>query len=212
MLLNSHTHVSREAKHEIYNQQGDPELKPFFSFGWHPWTVATPHESSLNELENILRSPGCVALGECGLDSLKGPDLKTQEEVFKLQVMLADIIGLPVIIHCVRAWNQLKKLKKEIQPATPWVWHGFNRASIIEEVIAEGIHISLGHDLLTNSSLQEAIKRIPIEYIMLETDDRNIPVRDIYGLLSELKELPLSDLEEQIKKNVEHIFPLWRIG
>ena len=63
-------------------------------------------------LSEKLNATGCIALGEIGLDKLKGPSMEVQLAVFKEQIALSEKLELPVIIHCVRAWNELVLVKK----------------------------------------------------------------------------------------------------
>ena len=74
------------------------------------------------------------------------------------------------------------------------------------------MNISLGKDLLINTSLQDVIRNAPIDRIFLETDDAPIQIDAIYSKLAELKELTLVELEFQITQNIQNVFPKWIIG
>ena len=94
--------------------------------GIHPWHLtesnADGHWQWLVEMAN---RPQVVAIGEGGLDKLKGPSLVLQMDVFKRCVLLAEERSLPLIIHAVKCSNELIRLKKELRPVQPWIIHGY---------------------------------------------------------------------------------------
>ena len=51
--------------------------------------------------------------------------MELQLAVFKEQVKLSEKLGLPLIIHCVKAMDELLAVKKEFRPQQAWIWHGF---------------------------------------------------------------------------------------
>lgn len=212
MLPNVHTHHSKLADSEVFNQQGIAEKKKFFSSGRHPWLLFTDKDLNIEQLKEELIQEGCVALGECGLDRVKGPALEEQIAIFREQVHLSEELKLPMIIHCVRAWNELRELKRELSPSMPWIWHGFNKPQLIREVIEEGIYLSLGEELLHNTKLQSALKEVPIQKILIETDESPVPVKQLYVCLSELKKIPLPALTSEIQNTIKRIFPKWTTG
>jgi TatD DNase family protein len=185
---------------------------PFFSCGLHPWNVERDFQSQIELLEKLLDEPGCVALGECGLDRLKGPDLDLQLQVFSLQAALAEKHRLPIIIHCVRAWDELRTIKRTLQPTVPWIWHGFNRPKLINAVINEGFFLSLGADLIRSEALKRVVEEVPMNRILLESDDSAYSIEEIYRCLATLKQLPLSTVEDDLFNNIKHIFPKWITG
>lgn len=211
MLIDIHTHHLTGRQIEVVSRTfGDP-LENYFSFGIHPWE-AEKWGSKVSEIRLITENQKCLALGEIGLDKLKGPEFARQKEIFIQQVVISEEIGLPVILHCVHAWNELKQLKKILLPKQQWIFHGFSKVSILEEVINEEIMISIGTALLTNRKLQEKISTIPINRLFLETDVADVPIETIYAKVSELINLPLPLLEAQIEANFKRIFNKWTIG
>lgn len=209
MFFNSHTHLSHDPTHEIINSPIKDNFDAYFSIGIHPWNA------NLNDLEKVKQKLGeknCLALGEAGLDKLKGPDLELQKTCFIEQVHLSEELGLPIIIHCVKAWNELRAIKRDLKPQQTWIYHGFSKANLIEEVVQEGLMISIGAAVLTNKKLQERIESLPFNRILLETDDSDVPIGRIYEQVSELKDIPLRRLEKQIEENFKRVFTKWKIG
>jgi len=68
--------------------------------GIHPHHAAATDAEGWRALEDLVRDPACVAMGEIGLDffrNLSPPDV--QREAFDRQLALADEVGLPVLVH-----------------------------------------------------------------------------------------------------------------
>ena len=110
----------------------------YLSVGIHPWYIEADRIKEQYELlESYLGLAQVRFLGEIGLDKIKGPDFKIQQEVFIKQIRLAERFKKPVIIHCVRAFNELLGIQKLIKPKVPMIIHGFNKK---KEVVAKRIY------------------------------------------------------------------------
>ena len=100
---------------------GDVEVDRgyYYSVGIHPWEL-TEHNAGqlLDYLKQQLRKKQFVAVGEAGLDKLAVASMELQLTVFKAQVRLSEEYGLPLIIHCVKAMDELLAVKKEFRPPT----------------------------------------------------------------------------------------------
>ena len=89
--------------------------------------------------------PRVDAIGEAGLDALRGGDILYQEETFKKQVEISEQLGKPMIIHCVRAFDRLLRLRKELRPSQLWIVHGFRgKPELARQLVDAGCAISLG--------------------------------------------------------------------
>jgi TatD DNase family protein len=212
MQFDVHTHSIDESSLIILNSGlGIPD-SGYFSAGLHPWDA---ERFDTEVLENLLKSaahPRCLAIGEIGLDKLRGPELDIQRKVFIEQAKIAEETNLPVIIHCVKAWNELREIKRHMHPESIWIYHGFSKTSLMTEVLIEGMIVSFGKDLLTNSKLQSAVVDFPLNKMLFETDDAKIDLNQVYEKVSELKKITLHVLEESIEENVYKIFPKWKTG
>ena len=94
----------------------------YYSIGIHPWEVRESNVSQqLSFLQQQLQRKQFVAVGEAGLDKLAKASMELQLAVFKEQVKLSEKLGLPLIIHCVKAMEELLAVKKESRPQQPWV-------------------------------------------------------------------------------------------
>lgn len=211
-LFNSHTHKSKNRDWEILSIAPEENISTYHSLGIHPWKAhLTKVEFIQHKLTNRI-SEHTLAIGEAGLDRIKGPNLELQMSVFIEQIAVSEEHQLPLMIHCVKAWNELSMIKRKFEPQQIWVFHGFAKANLLEEVLREKMVVSIGGDILTNLKLQKIIPQIPNENLLLETDDRSIPIEKVYEKVAQLKGISLVLLREIIEQNVKRIFPKWQIG
>jgi TatD DNase family protein len=211
MFINIHTHQFHNQGIEIINKEDNPFTEGLFSYGIHPWNSERWNKLASQFLEEI-NSNTCIAIGEIGLDKLKGPSIQEQIEIFKAQISISEQLHLPVIIHCVKAWNELKQLKQELKPQQPWIYHGFEKASIIDDVLQSGMFVSFGKGLVQNEKLQEALKKVPLKQLFLETDTADYSILTLYEFVSKLKNIPLQELEISIEQNFKRVFTKWKNG
>ncbi len=209
--FNIHTHFAGKENQILSLQENQYTDLHVFSFGHHP--VELPNHWDEEAFVNRLQHKNCVAIGECGLDKRSPFDFETQHFFFKKQLELSEKHQFPVILHCVRAWNEIAKLKEELKPKQPWIYHGFNKANLVPELLKHGVHFSLGHHILQSESLQEAIHGIPLDQLFLETDyQTKVEISEIYQKVCEIKGISLRELENQIEINVKTTFKKWHIG
>jgi TatD DNase family protein len=208
-FFNLHTHYSDPGNVSIV--QMDEEIpNQWFSVGIHPWKETLNTE--INHYFDQTINAKCLAIGEIGLDKLKGPSLEIQQEVFQRQIELSEKYELPVIIHCVKAWNELKVLKRRLKPTQPWIFHGFSKIAILDEVLAEGMHVSFGMRLLKDNSLLNHALNVPNDRVFLETDDAKIGIDELYSLFAKAKKIPLQELKEIQFRNFKRVFTKWKSG
>jgi TatD DNase family protein len=185
-------------------------LDKWFSLGIHPWDADNLRLSQ--NFIDVLKLSNCLALGEIGLDKLNGPDIKTQIQVFEEQIELSDKLNLPVIIHCVKAWNELKLIKRQLKRTQPWIFHGFSKATILEDVLSEGLFVSFSEAIVKYPKLMEASTKVPLEKLFLETDDSNISIETIYSEFAKAKQITLQELKEIQFNNFKRVFKKWKSG
>ena len=175
----------------------------YLSVGIHPWYLdAQQAESQLATLRQSLQDDRVVALGEAGLDRLRGCPLDVQISVFRHEVALAEEYRLPMVIHCVRAFNELVRLKKELHPQQPWIIHGFRgKLSLATDCIRHGFYLSIGAYFQ-----EDALKAIPTDKLFIETDESDKPIEDIYQNIAQVRGMELEELRECINKNAREVF------
>lgn len=138
-----------------------------WSAGIHPWDADKATPAMLDVLRRRVAEPQVVAVGEAGLDRVKGPSLDVQEEMFKAQARIADEAAKPLIIHAVRTIPEIIRLHKELKPKVAWIIHGFRGGpEAARQLLARpGIYISLGSRYRADA---EAV--IPPDRLLRESD------------------------------------------
>ncbi|EKY07713.1 hydrolase, TatD family [Capnocytophaga sp. oral taxon 332 str. F0381] len=150
-----------------------------FSVGVHPWYLED-FDKQWEALLHLANHFNCWAIGECGLDKNITTTLPHQQEIFLKHITLAETLGKPLIIHCVKAYAEVVALRKKSKAKGLWVMHGFRKnAQVAKELIANGIALSLGSYLVYDIKLQEVIKQLPQEYLFYESDDSELSVKDL---------------------------------
>lgn len=206
-LFDIHSHKISGSSSAIVSFDANQDLMDerivYASVGIHPWFLTEENSLGLYDcLRMLVKDERVIAIGEAGLDKIKGTSLELQIEVFRKEVLLAEECKLPMVIHCVRAYNELIQLKKRWNPQQPWIIHGFRgNETVVKELLQHGCWISLGARFQEN-----ALKEIPIDRLFLETDEANDSIRCIYERVAQVKGMSLEELDEIVKMNVWKVF------
>lgn len=217
MFLNIHSHHSEKQANEqiILNliiPESEEMLEEFpneipdvwLSAGIHPWYINEVHQKKqLAKLNQLAKYQQVKFIGECGLDRLKGSPLPLQEEIFIKQIRIAEEVKKPILIHCVKCFNELISIKKIVRPKIPLIIHGFNNnAEIAKSLIERGFYISLGAALMNEeSNAAKVLKIVPLEKLFFETDDHEISIQKIYEKASFILNIPINSLKDVIFAN-----------
>ena len=148
----------------------NPRPGRFYSVGIHPWSTDDKEDvkRAMALLSEALAHPQTVALGEVGLDRLRGGDLSFQREVLERQLALAEQRQLPVIIHAVRATQEIIDIHRRWRDRLPstWIVHGMRQGPRVARMLLdEGFHLSFGHRFNA-----DALRLTPPERRHAETD------------------------------------------
>lgn len=179
----------------------DSTLKCFFSCGIHPW-YAEDAASQLAFLAEIISDNRIVAVGEAGYDKLRGPDMKDQQKVFEYQVDLSEQLKKPLIIHCVKGWDQLFVSKKRCMPKQPWIIHGYrNKPELTKQLLTHDFYFSIGQKYNDHS-----VRTIPVDHLFCETDTAEVSIRSVYDDLSKTLNLKTEILAQKVESNIKSVF------
>lgn len=206
----THTHFRTANTYSILNSFSSINIP--HSRGIHPWFIQSNHQKQLNILEEDLTHPKCMALGEVGLDKLCPVNFELQRKVFIQQIALSEKNNLPLIIHCVRASNELFQLKKEINPTQPWIWHGFNKANLLTQSLENSIIPSFGQAIMHNQPLQQEVSKLNPNQFFLETDTSSFSIEVIYKTVALSRNYSCETLQKEQITNFTSIFTKWHIG
>ena len=144
--------------------------------GVFPEEVKDFSDKTLSDMEEIIKSnPKIIGIGEIGLDYYWDKSFKElQKEVFIKQIKFANQMNLPLNIHSREAHLDTLEILKKYNKNSTAIMHCFSGSlEFARECIKEGIYIALGGVVTFKNAkkTKEVAKNIPLEYLLLETDD-----------------------------------------
>jgi TatD DNase family protein len=179
-----------------------------FSCGIHPWHLDEKnHDQLIARVIKIAGNPDVAAIGEAGFDRIKGPSSELQQKTFEEQVVIAEELRKPIVIHCVRAWDELLKVHKKLKPKMPWLVHGFRgKPDLAQQLVSKGMYLSFWFDFIMRPEAVQLLKSVPKERIFLETDGADVDIMDIYNKVSFDLGLTVEELKRTIFSNFNNFF------
>lgn len=144
--------------------------------GVFPEEVKDFSDKTLSDMEEIIKSnPKIIGIGEIGLDYYWDKSFKElQKEVFIKQIEFANQMNLPLNIHSREAHLDTLEILKKYNKNSTAIMHCFSGSlEFARECIKEGIYIALGGVVTFKNAkkTKEVAKNIPLQYLLLETDD-----------------------------------------
>ncbi len=212
-FLNIHSHRTAQPSetvilnHILKDEDGctpsEIQQEQWFSTGIHPWYPSTNPTLSLNRLNKQASLSSCMAIGEIGFDKLCPTEIKIQHKLFMQQTEVASTYGLPIIIHCVKAWNELFAAKKDLPTQLACIIHGFRgKPALAESLLNHGFYLSFGfhHN-------PESLKLCPIKRLFLESDEDPRSVEELYHVAAGLHSCHIDTLKYRCWDNFHEISP-----
>ncbi|MDK2978235.1 MAG: TatD DNase family protein [Bacteroidales bacterium] len=212
--LNFHAHQQEPGEDEIviqsqflqqnFTMQSDGKI--FYTAGLHPWHAG---QMSLDQIEKklgkFISEKKIIAIGESGLDKLKGAKWETQFQVFKKHIEISEKFQLPLVIHSVKAHNEILKLKKDTRARSNWVIHNFTGSKqMAMDFIDHGFYLSICHHIKNkNSRINHFFHQLPKDKIFLETDDFDISIKELYQIAADKMEISIEKLKLQLILNLQ---------
>ncbi|HEX6492047.1 MAG TPA: TatD family hydrolase, partial [Candidatus Dormibacteraeota bacterium] len=152
----------------------------FFSVGWHPHEKAAPDAAELRSLEELLRHPRAVAVGEIGLDWYWRPGYhevppEVQRRSLRLMLELAAAHGKPIVVHDRDAHDDvLEELRRAPTTASPrGVMHCFSGDAALARAAADlGMICSFAGTVTypRTDGIREAARTVADGGYVVETD------------------------------------------
>lgn len=190
--------------------------------GFHPCDLYDVTDEDWNALEELVKLPEVVAVGEIGLDYYwKDVDQETQKKGFIRQIELANRIKKPISVHMREATKDTIDVLKE-HLKVPGIMHCYSGSEeIAREVIKLGMYISVGGPLTFKNArgLPEVIREVPLNRLFVETDcpyltphpfrgTQNEPkyIVHTFQKVCEIKELESNVVEKQMEENYQTLF------
>jgi TatD DNase family protein len=259
MWIDSHTHLNDQAFHEDYHQvienainngvstmvvvgydldssRRAVELADSYPMLWaavgiHPQDACTWDQEVAHSLEELLKKPKVIALGEIGLDyhyldsENRDSPKKDQHRAFLEQLQLAKEYNKPVIIHNREAHQDTFSLINEVRLGSAGgVMHCFSGSrEMASQFLNMGLYLSFtGVITFTNAEkLRNVVAEVPLNRLLVETDcpylspnpfrgRRNEPCRvvTVGQKIAEIKHLPDEAVMEATMANAKSLFQI----
>lgn len=210
-------------------EQVYPTLKSvsgvYHAVGVAPSEVTTPGKNWIQTVEDGLKLPNVVALGEIGLDYFrKFGDKRSQIELFITQLEIAQKMDVPVIVHNRDAGKDVLDILSERIPDAGAVFHCYSEdASYARIAMDLPVYFSFAGNLTYRNArnLHETVLNLPLDRILIESESpfmvpaeyrgkRNMPAYTISTIrfLADLLEMDLEELSAQLWKNSCKFFRL----
>jgi TatD DNase family protein len=210
--INIHSHRKTDEKNEIVlhnyildscspEESINANESEFFSIGIHPWYIPQHPKQALEYLNRLSTYHSCQAIGEVGLDKNAATDMSAQEDIYIQQLKIASKQHLPLIIHCVKAWNEIIAIHSAYHPEIPCIIHGFRgKPQLAESLINAGFYLSFGFHFN-----EESIKICPSHRLFLETDEDLRPISELYEAVSNIRQCSVNELKIQCFDNLRNL-------
>ena len=215
MLIDIHRHSSSKGNADqvlrnLFHSEVDQiESTNICSIGLHPWHLnPDTWREDIMVIKDYAGSDKVLAIGETGLDKAIETPLEDQRNAFNIQLQIASDFNKPVIIHCVRAYDELLSFRKNSNNKLPWIIHWYNGSPQTgEDLIKKNCYLSFGHMLLNEKSkAYKTFLKVPLEKVFFETDDANINIDEVYKRAATLRNIKEEKIVEIIKHNFEMCF------
>ena len=201
--------------------------------GVHPNDAEGLDQPTLDQMAQMAEAPGVFAIGEIGLDYYHGlGSADSQKAMLTAQLELAARLRMPVILHnrmasedmvaLLSAW-ETESLPQPLDPIEPLgVLHAFQGdAALGSQFIALGFYLGIGGTLTYKNSreLQAAVRELPLDALVIETDapylppsrhrgERNEPAFAmlVAQKVAELRSIPLELVLDKTEENANRLF------
>lgn len=193
----------------------------YYSIGVHPLEVMK--DIKIKDLENEIKNANSklVAIGETGLDYYIDLSKEVQKEYFLRQIELANKYDLPIIIHAREAHSDVLKILTENRVKKGGIMHCYSGTeNMVDKFIKLGFYIGIGGTITKSEKMQNVVRRISIDNIVLETDSPVLPplpykktdrndsrlIKYVISKIAEIKGISEEKVIEITTKNAKKIY------
>ena len=188
-IIDFHTHRQNatDAIISVNPWQFDPQPGLWYSVGFHPWyNVDTLTDSDFTQLEQCAQHEQVLAIGETGIDSLRGADLDIQAKVFERHLYIAATVAKPVVVHSVRTAQNILTVRRHAGLTyVTLAIHGMRaNAHVARTLLDAGCYLSYG--IRFNP---DALSSTPLDRLLIETDDSDSTIDEIAAQVAQVLHL-----------------------
>ena len=186
---------------DIHTHNAQTHAQTIDTVGIHPWHTLI---GDVAEVER--RAPSVDAVGEIGLDYACDVPREEQTALFRAQLAIAERLEKPVVLHCVRAFEDVIKVVADYHLRAV-IFHGFiGSAEQAQRAVAQGHYLSFGERTSRSPKTIEALRSTPLSHLFIESDESTSPIEEIYAKIAELRGVEVSELLNATEANFNRIF------
>lgn len=193
--------------------------------GIYPSEAKTYTQEVEDRMIELAKNHKVKAVGEIGLDYYWDKSfVDLQKEVYVKQILLANKLNLPIVIHDREAHKDAYDLLLEYNQSSKALFHCFSGSvEFMRECVRKGWYIALGGVVTFKNAvkMKDVAREIPLDKLVLETDSPyltpvpfrgkpNTPayVRYVAEEIASLRQMPLNELIDITTNNAERFFEI----
>ena len=186
---------------DIHTHNTQTQAQTIDTVGIHPWHAL---EAEISAIESAMADVDAV--GEIGLDFACNVSREVQMTIFRAQLAIAERHEKPVVLHCVRAFEDVMKIVADYHLKAV-IFHGFiGSKEQAQRTVAQGFYLSFGERTFRSTKTIEAMRSTPLSSLFVETDESQTPIEEIYDKIAELRGISVAELKEATERNFRAIF------
>ncbi|MEM0991440.1 MAG: TatD family hydrolase [Bacteroidota bacterium] len=195
----------------------------FAMMGLHPCSVKENYEQELAIVKDWLDKRPFVAIGEIGMDLYWDKSFfEQQKEAFRVQIGWAKALDIPIVIHSRDStWEVIEIIREQKDERLRGIFHCFGGTKAEADAITElGFYLGIGGVLtFKKAKLDETLKKVDLQYLVLETDapylaptpyrgkrNESAYVRLVAEKLAAVKSTSLEEIARITSQNAKNIF------
>jgi len=184
--------------------------------------LITMLRDAIDQLRTTPAAASLVAIGECGLDGMIDTPMALQIEFFEAQLLLAQELDLPVVIHARRCHNDMLRCLKRVPVRRGGIIHAFSGSlETAHDYLRLGYLLGVGGTVTyaRANKTRNAIAQLPLTALVLETDAPDMPIAgrqgapnsplylpEIAQVLAELHGVTVAQVAQQTTANARRLF------
>jgi TatD DNase family protein len=128
--------------------------------------------------------------------------------VLREQLAVAERRDLPVVLHCVRAFEPMMKMLSEYDLRAV-IFHGFiGSVQQAERAVSRGYYLSFGVGAFRSPKTLEALRLMPLDRLFVETDESEVGIENVYERVAQARGVELEELKYKLEENYKKIFDI----
>ena len=185
---------------DVHTHNAHTHAQTLDTVGIHPWHATTADLAMVERL-----APSADAIGEIGLDFACNAPREAQDRLFRAQLALAERLEKPVVLHCVRAFEEVVRVLSEYRLRAV-IFHGFiGSTEQTQRAVAQGYYLSFGERTLRSPKTIAALRSTPLSHLFVETDESTTPIEEVYAHIANLRGITTAELIATTEENFKRV-------